>query len=430
MDFRHDDIAPAHQSTFQWLFDAKKSIFTEWIQQGQGIFWINGKAGSGKSTLMKYAYHHKDTSRLFCGNTSSSARIMASYFFHARGSSLQKSHVGKKSHHVSFFFSGQLRLDQRPTSPAANICNSARHNLDPECLHKAGFPRSILCQLFKKDESLVPRALPEVWSTNKEFTRKSFWTETKLQQAIKKLSQPTEAGVTICLFLDGLDELEGDLGSLAQFCLEITQCSGARNASIKACIASRPLPPLVQSFQRCIGLRLQDLTHEDIRKYVSDTLQSEDSIRLLVHYEIHHAESLVNDVVFKASGVFLWVKVVCKGLPEGLEEGDTIEELQANLDGLPGELEELLKRILTSIKTEHSQDAAKIFDILKCAREPPRLIQLALALEGGDVALNRSEEATPKQKLKNMMIIKSKRLRSRCAGLIETSFGDVDAEDM
>lgn len=28
--------------------------FVNWLEEGHGIYWINGKAGSGKSTLMRF----------------------------------------------------------------------------------------------------------------------------------------------------------------------------------------------------------------------------------------------------------------------------------------------------------------------------------------------------------------------------------------
>jgi predicted ATPase len=61
MQDRQHTICDAHAKTFKWIFDEKNnqclrtwSSFTDWLQHGRGIYWINGKAGSGKSTLMRY----------------------------------------------------------------------------------------------------------------------------------------------------------------------------------------------------------------------------------------------------------------------------------------------------------------------------------------------------------------------------------------
>ena len=60
MNDRGDRIAKAHESTFRWLFDetekknARWSSFRDWLISDDQLYWITGKAGSGKSTLMKY----------------------------------------------------------------------------------------------------------------------------------------------------------------------------------------------------------------------------------------------------------------------------------------------------------------------------------------------------------------------------------------
>lgn len=63
MHHRYDAITDAHDKTFGWIFDPEsfpstdrrsKIAFKSWLEGGDGIYWISGKPGSGKSTLMKY----------------------------------------------------------------------------------------------------------------------------------------------------------------------------------------------------------------------------------------------------------------------------------------------------------------------------------------------------------------------------------------
>lgn len=68
MTHRHEEIHEAHKNTCSWLYrdpepvmlsgDAENTRpwanFAHWLQHGEEIYWINGKAGSGKSTLMRY----------------------------------------------------------------------------------------------------------------------------------------------------------------------------------------------------------------------------------------------------------------------------------------------------------------------------------------------------------------------------------------
>ena len=52
---RHEEIHETYKNTYDWIFRepsaSKKrpwADFSLWIQNGMGIYWINGKAGSGK----------------------------------------------------------------------------------------------------------------------------------------------------------------------------------------------------------------------------------------------------------------------------------------------------------------------------------------------------------------------------------------------
>lgn len=40
---RYDGIGSAYHSTLQWLFDPQKTNLSEWLRDGNGIFWVNGQ---------------------------------------------------------------------------------------------------------------------------------------------------------------------------------------------------------------------------------------------------------------------------------------------------------------------------------------------------------------------------------------------------
>ena len=67
MKARHDRIKEAHEKTFACIFTDPESsihpenIFMDRLRSGKGIFWVSGKAGSGKSTLMQYLCDHAKT---------------------------------------------------------------------------------------------------------------------------------------------------------------------------------------------------------------------------------------------------------------------------------------------------------------------------------------------------------------------------------
>src|SRR6185436_20688743 len=60
-----------------------------WLSQGRGMFWIRGKPGSGKSTLMRYALDNLEKN-----SQDSNAPFILSFFFHGRGAELENKPEG------------------------------------------------------------------------------------------------------------------------------------------------------------------------------------------------------------------------------------------------------------------------------------------------------------------------------------------------
>ncbi|KAI1319392.1 hypothetical protein F5Y16DRAFT_406009 [Xylariaceae sp. FL0255] len=73
MASREEEICVAHRQTFGWIFKDKTNIstsgmvnFVPWLQadEGDNLYWIMGKAGSGKSTLTKFILQTPKTRKL------------------------------------------------------------------------------------------------------------------------------------------------------------------------------------------------------------------------------------------------------------------------------------------------------------------------------------------------------------------------------
>lgn len=64
---RERGIKRAHEETFRWILDVSAEVkrpwsnFADWLKNGSRIYWISGKAGSGKSTLMGYIVRNPQT---------------------------------------------------------------------------------------------------------------------------------------------------------------------------------------------------------------------------------------------------------------------------------------------------------------------------------------------------------------------------------
>jgi hypothetical protein len=97
MTYRHETIAEAYCRTFEWIFQDRDiegnswSKFSEWLESGSGIYWIKGKAGSGKSTLMRYIVDDPRTHGYLEGWTRNETLEAHSFFFWASGEAEQRS---------------------------------------------------------------------------------------------------------------------------------------------------------------------------------------------------------------------------------------------------------------------------------------------------------------------------------------------------
>lgn len=100
MFVREAEIATKYKRTFDWIFEVSEAHdkpwadFQSWLQTGTGCYWIGGKAGSGKSTLMKYISTNFRTEDLLKTWAGCSQLIIGSYYFWLAGTSLQKNQEG------------------------------------------------------------------------------------------------------------------------------------------------------------------------------------------------------------------------------------------------------------------------------------------------------------------------------------------------
>jgi hypothetical protein len=92
------------------------------------------------------------------------------------------------------------------------------------------------------------------------------------------------------------------------------------------------------------SLKLQYLIYQDLRIVAESRLNEyfKDIIRQRTQRDI---DELIDAIVEKAEGVFLWVHVALKILQRGLHGHDTLQELQERLNDMPSELYDLYKRM-------------------------------------------------------------------------------------
>ncbi|KAF2873771.1 hypothetical protein BDV95DRAFT_353084 [Massariosphaeria phaeospora] len=383
---RFDDVVQAHRETFEWIYREPQkeqpswSNFGKWLREENGVYWISGKAGSGKSTMMKFISQDPRLKTKLQEWARDTPLVIASFYFWSAGTELQRT--------------------------------------------QEGLFRSLLFETLTQQPSLAPVLFPECYDV--EAHRLTFPTFHQLRRAFQRLMTYSTTPLKVALLVDGLDEF--DAVQLTMTELADMFLIAGQSENVKAILSSRPLSAFESSFKNQPKLRLHDLTRGDITIYVEDKIRRHARVTELSREDPTGAEELVSELVSAASGVFLWVKLVVRSLLEGFQNYDTLSDLRQRLSALPRELEDLFTAMLHKIPTEYKVESSKMFQILRCHGIVVQRKSLRLSLTTADLFFALLDQAiviqakTEPLTLSDCTTICAEvegKLRSRCAGLVE-----------
>ncbi|KAF5641450.1 uncharacterized protein FTJAE_4102 [Fusarium tjaetaba] len=262
--------------------------FNSWLKSDDKLFYIQGKPGSGKSTLVKFVLNQDQTRNLV--QEWSPDAIIISYFFWKIGSEEQ---------------------------------NSIK-----------GLWCSLLYQRLQDQQQLM-------LSTLQQFRHLSLHSEYH-DWSVKDLQAVWDYVVNldtrhICIFVDGLDEIR-DKDGFSELAQSIQLIS--RLPRIKLCVSTRPEAQIMRWLKTTSaeGILLEQLTRFDMLDFVRKRLSGPSSA---IHLCWGHHEFLSQGLVAKAQGVFLWLHLATRSIIEGIENHDSEDMLLTRLHELPGDLEKL-----------------------------------------------------------------------------------------
>ena len=329
---RQEQISEAFKGTYQWIFDSPSSKrvtnvrwsnFRDWLETSDGIYWISGKPGSGKSTLMKFIVNEDQTLQLLETWKQDGRLLMISFFFWRPGSDLQKS--------------------------------------------ATGLLRSLLYQIASQWPDFINHI--ETQDRNATVDVKvpinlrhlAAWTDQRLLSVLKCFLDRKPNSLRICALIDGLDEFIGE----EELLLDVIRIFGEA-PRCKVCVSSRPEQAFRQEFRSCSQLKVQDLNHEDIEKTVAGKLSPH-----LRKYAASYASysSIESTIVRKAEGVFLWLDLMIKILIRGTKNEDSYETLLSRLDKIPDTINGLYTHVWESLDSVYKAEALNYFRTLLVANE-------------------------------------------------------------
>lgn len=133
---------------------------------------------------------------------------------------------------------------------------------------------------------------------------------------------------------------------------------------VKVCVSSRPEQAYRDAFHNACQLRLQDLTRDDLNRYIRERIASMITYEDLRREDPAGVDRLVSSVCREADGVFLWARLVTNDIMDGLVAGDSLEMLFARLERADKTLEGLFQQFLERIDPVHRPKSAKYLQIM------------------------------------------------------------------
>jgi NACHT domain len=391
IDLRFDRIVVAYNETFQWIFhtqpeNSQWSDFTTWLQDDSNLYWVTGKPAAGKSTLMKFIYSDPRTVKYLKKWAAGRELIVSGFCFWNSGSELQMS--------------------------------------------QEGFVRTLLHKTLCQVPVLVPGVFPDRIEESIMFERAvegdSPWTWKELLKALKSLVRDVTKTRNLFFWIDGLDEFNGNHVELVELIQSLCV------PHVKICVSSRPWNVFEDGFRQRPSLRIEDLTYSDISHYVSSRFLRNYGFVQLQELDQEFADQLIQNIVVKSAGVFLWVTLVTDSLLEGLSDGERLDDLQRRLDTLPDDLETLFRKILSQMDDKHLKRSSQLLQIFRASLRSLTLLEFSYADEDDpELAFKVPLRPIIEQQAQARSSLMRRRLNACCKGLLEaTSWGAQSLTDI
>lgn len=270
MDARQLKIEQALDSTCQWIYSHPK--YRQWKADSgtdarRNFLWIKGKAGSGKSCLMKSLIQH-------VGEENDNAVCM-NFYFDARGS----------------------ELERLPT----------------------GFLRSLLLGIVQKFPNLLVDDFAAQYKKKLDIDH-ADWTQEELKDMIRQAMQSMQFR-PVYIFVDALDECTDispdehrQARNLLRFLEDILRVSPQ---PLRICLSSRHYPHIsCRDEAMFTEIFMEQENHPDICEYVRFWLQPNATIKVM-----SKENQMANDILRRSEGVFLWVVIVVQNIIAAKDRG-------------------------------------------------------------------------------------------------------------
>lgn len=330
MDHKRLDLdEKKNPKTSGWILQLPSYI--AWERKAEGILWIKGKPGAGKSTVMRDLAESLEWQK-------SSGFIVLTFFFDAFGD---------------------------PSKPLKSSAAGMYRVLLFQLLEQI---RPAACRFKKRFDPMKPEVGLYNWCEKDLSYMKIF-----LRDELKALDESAK----IRILVDAIDEAtDGTVADISKYLSRLTYDLGALRKDIQVCVSSRHYP--IASIEEKYTIVLEKENLKAISNFVEDEFFESNILSRSILEANGTLSDLKNSIVEKSAGVFLWVAWAPRAVIDRLNSGFPMEDVVSQLDIVPLRIGNTYSDMLNNlIKPEESKDAYFLLSWATKAGDPMYLSRLA-----------------------------------------------------
>ncbi|KAK8033932.1 hypothetical protein PG991_003330 [Apiospora marii] len=381
-----------------------ESDFNQWLESKDPLFWMSGRAGCGKSTLMKYAFQHDGTQRRLERWARPDGRLMkASVHLFADGTPLQRGHetilrtaiyqmLCQRKDLIPAAFPAFLSGPWPPLTPINSIVNLTQafwgcFAQEGERLRLVVFIDGLDEYRREREDDATAGASPQDVDVDEKTAALEAEKETgeegdehqQQQKQQQQQQQSTNSNSSSDEENQQQEPTPADRAWVESGHREIARLvkSMGDQDRVKFCVSSRPLPVFGEAFAGVPRLHVHHQSDRAILRYCAARLEAEVP-------NLADARLLCERLAAESRGDIVWARLAMDVLLS-----KRLTELRAALADLPGRVggvRGLYMYMFQGLRPEQRRAAGGIFRVMGAALRgstlAPSVLHLAFAAEG------------------------------------------------
>lgn len=194
------------------------------------------------------------------------------------------------------------------------------------------------------------------------------WEDWEVEESFTSLLSEAGHSIRLAVFIDGLDEFDALEKDVVELVASIAKASPD---GIKICVASRELVEFADAYGHEPKVRMSQVNKRDMQLFVNTHFGCCKAWSAEIKVSLpESASTFLDDIVDRADGVFIWLRLVVETLVQSATQGSSLWELQNILDELPDDIIQLYDNIWAKIPPKLQEKGARLIRLVRVSPLP------------------------------------------------------------